>query len=132
MIVDTSAIMAIVLGEPEESLFTDVLFRASNPLMSVATFVALTAVIVERCPAQRAAVDLLIETARITLTPVSIPQARIASTAYATYGRGTGHPAKLNFGDCFAYALAKSANDTLLFKGDDFTHTDVLKAINDA
>lgn len=132
MIIDTSAIMAIVLGEDEEVAFTDAIFRASNPTMSAASFVELAAVIVWRHPARRTAADALIETARIVLEPLSVLHAKIASTAYATFGRSTGHPAKLNFGDCYAYALAKARDEPLLFKGDDFTHTDVLKAIENA
>ena len=132
MIIDTSAIMAIVLGEDEEVAFTDAIFRDSTPTMSAASFVELAAVIVRTHPTRRTAADALIETARIGLEPLSVLQARIASAAYATFGRGTGHPAKLNFGDCYAYALAKARNEPLLFKGDDFTHTDVLKAIENA
>ena len=62
------------------------------------------------------------------IEPVTEAQARIAREAYRDFGRGSGHPARLNFGDCFAYALAKAMNEPLLFKGDDFTHTDLTPA----
>jgi len=61
--------------------------------------------------------------------PVTEAQARIAREAYRDFGRGSGHPARLNFGDCFAYALAKAMNEPLLFKGDDFTRTDITSAL---
>jgi ribonuclease VapC len=65
----------------------------------------------------------------IEVVPVSVEQARIARAAYRDFGRGSGHPAGLNFGDCFAYALAIDRDETLLFKGDDFSHTDVRSAL---
>ena len=69
--------------------------------------------------------DELLTEARARIEPVTAEQARIAREAYRDFGRGSGHPAKLNFGDCFAYALAKSKREPLLCKGDDFVHTDV-------
>ena len=68
--------------------------------------------------------DLIVQT-EILAEPVTLEQAKIARAAYRDFGRGSGHPAQLNFGDCFAYALAKSMREPLLFKGDDFSHTDV-------
>jgi ribonuclease VapC len=73
--------------------------------------------------------DQMIETGAITLEPVTIEQGRIAAEAHRRYGRGSGHPARLNFGDCFSYALAKATGEPLLFKGDDFGHTDVATAV---
>jgi len=70
----------------------------------------------------------LIREARIVIEPVTEEQARIAREAYRDFGKGSGHPAKLNFGDCFAYALAKALGESLLFKGHDFLHTDVIAA----
>ena len=73
--------------------------------------------------------DDLLREAQIVIEPVTEAQARIARDAYRDYGRGSGHPARLNFGDCFAYALARETGERLLFKGDDFAHTDVTPAI---
>ena len=72
--------------------------------------------------------DDLVKEARIVIEPVSEAQARIAREAYRDFGKGSGHPAKLNFGDCFAYAPAKTTGEPLLFKGDDFIHTDIIPA----
>ena len=72
--------------------------------------------------------DLLIGVHKLDIIPLTTEQAAIATDAYATFGRGTRHRAKLNFGDCFAYALAKSTGEPLLFKGDDFNHTDLVLA----
>jgi len=69
--------------------------------------------------------DVLLEEAELTIEPVTANQARIARMAYREFGKGSGHPARLNFGDCFAYALAKDTGEPLLFVGNDFTHTDV-------
>ena len=69
--------------------------------------------------------------AQVVIEPVDENQARIARDAYRDFGKGSGHPAKLNFGDCFAYALAKSKRESLLFKGRDFSKTDVLDALED-
>jgi ribonuclease VapC len=68
--------------------------------------------------------------AQIIIEPVTEAQARIAREAYRDFGKGSGHPARLNFGDCFAYALAKVTGEALLFKGDDFAHTDIKPASN--
>ena len=72
-----------------------------------------------------AVIDELVREAHLTVEPVTEAQARIARDAYRDFGKGSGHPAQLNFGDCFAYALAKTTGEPLLFKGDDFTHTDI-------
>lgn len=69
--------------------------------------------------------DALVRQAAICIVPVSVEQAALARDAYRIFGKGNGHPAKLNFGDCFSYALAKTQNDPLLFKGNDFLHTDL-------
>lgn len=94
--------------------------------MSVASYVEL-GVVADRAGSPRVArsMDLLIETAEISLEPVAVSQARLARRAHARFGRASGSPARLNFGGCFAYALARDLGEPLLFKGEDFTHTDV-------
>ena len=97
--------------------------------VSAANFVG-AAVIIEasRDPVASRRFDDLIKEAHIIIEPVTEPQARIARDAYRDFGKGSSHPAKLNFGDCFAYALAKSTGEPLLFKGDEFAHTDIRPA----
>ncbi|CAO3446071.1 Toxin 1, PIN domain [Azospirillum argentinense] len=73
--------------------------------------------------------DTLVDAAGLVIEPVTEEQARTARDAYRRFGRGSGHPAKLNYGDCFAYALSKATNEPLLFKGQDFPHTDILSAL---
>ena len=82
-----------------------------------------------RDPVARRRFDDLLREAGISVEPVTEEQARLAREAYRDFGRGSGHPAKLNFGDCFAYALAKAMDEPLLFKGEDFSRTDVASAL---
>jgi ribonuclease VapC len=97
--------------------------------MSAATFVETAAVIDRlRDPVQSRRLDALIREAEIGIEPLTEAQAVIARQAFRDFGKGSGHPAKLNFGDCFFYALAKSLNQPLLFKGGDFSQTDVKSA----
>jgi len=128
MIVDSSAIVAIITGEPEADSFTDLILSASFSRLSAASELELAAVGMRR--GLYSLEDLRILTAQLGLViePVTPEQARIGKEAYAEYGIGTGHKANLNFGDCFAYALAKAMREPLLFKGDDFNKTDVLPA----
>lgn len=97
--------------------------------MSVATWLESCLVIDSRAPRKGLGLDALLERLEVELVPVSLEQGRIARDAHRRYGRGSGSPAKLNFGDCFAYALAVDSGEPLLFKGDDFRHTDVNPAI---
>jgi len=126
VIVDTSALVAILTQEPEAGAFADALARADAPSLSAATYVE-TAVVIDarRDPALSRAFDRFLDENRFAVEPVTPAQAKIAREAYRDFGRGSGHPARLNFGDCFAYALARDKNLPLLFKGDDFRHTDV-------
>lgn len=130
MIVDASAILAIVKREPEHERFLTALASADQPTMSVVNHFEV-AIKVDRYPdpvwVRRTAE--LIKKARIELAPVTVEHAAIARQAYRDFGRGSGHPAKLNLGDCFAYALATATGKPLLFKGDDFIHTDVRPAV---
>lgn len=126
MIVDTSALVAILRAEQDAESFALALAADRAPRMSVANYVETTIVIDSaRDPVASRQVDKLVARAGLTLEPVTAEQARVARAAYRDFGRGSGHPAKLNFGDCFAYALARCADEPLLFKGDDFGHTDV-------
>jgi len=129
VIIDTSALVAIFRSESDASRFADAIEQAKTRRISAATYVELGAVIDgARDAVASRRVDEFVEAARITVEPVTEAQARIAREAYRDFGRGSGHAAALNFGDCFAYALAKTTGEPLLFKGDDFSKTDVAAA----
>ena len=125
MIVDTSALLAVLFDEPDAMLYARTIAEAPNCRMSVANFME-AAFVVER----RAGIsgghelDLLLEAAAIELEPVTVEQARAARRAWRRFGKGN-HPAGMNFGDCFAYALSEITGEPLLYKGDDFALTDV-------
>lgn len=126
MIVDSSAIVAILRKDAEAARCADLLIRAEHPRLSAATYLE-AAIVIDGSgnPNTSRQLDALIEEAGLTIEPVTAHQARLARTAYRTFGRGSGHPAKLNFGDCFAYALAKDTGEPLLFVGNAFVHADV-------
>jgi ribonuclease VapC len=129
MIIDTSALVAILRDEPEAKDCALAIERNPTRRVSAANFVE-TALVIDgsRDPIASRRFDDLVKEARIFVEPVTEAQARIAREAYRDFGKGGGHPAKLNFGDCFAYALAKATGESLLFKGDDFIHTDIIPA----
>jgi ribonuclease VapC len=130
MIVDTSALIAILRDEPEAPSCAHAIENSAVRRLSAANFVEAAAIIdASRDPVASRRFDELIKEARIIVEPVTEPQARIAREAFRDFGEGSSHPAKLNFGDCFAYALAKSTGEPLLFKGDDFVHTDIRAAV---
>ena len=105
------------------------LAEAVDRRLSAANFVEVGAVIDRGGdPVASRRFDDLLRTARITIVPVTETQARLARQAYRDFGKGSGHPAQLNFGDCFAYALARDLNEPLLFLGRDFVHTDITPA----
>jgi ribonuclease VapC len=125
MIIDTSALLAILFDEPDGPALLRQIAEAPIRLMSSANAVEAWIVADRHAnPAKGPALDALLETLGIDIVPVTVQHARLARTAYHTYGKGR-HPAGLNFGDCFAYALAKATGLPLLFKGDDFGQTDV-------
>ena len=128
MIVDTSALIAILEDEAEAEEFQRSLLATRHCRLSVASLVEATIVIERRrgTDGGRALNDLLAE-AEIELVPVTIEQAEAARRAWRHYGKRR-HPANLNFGDCFVYALAKTLDEPLLFKGDDFALTDIQSA----
>jgi ribonuclease VapC len=124
--VDTSAIMAIVLGEPDRTAMLDALGSAQGIVVSSATLVEIRVVSFRRGGQSLVdQVDLLIAALGIEVVPPGSQEVQAAHDAFVRYGKGGGHPAQLNFGDLFGYALAKSRNMPLLFKGDDFTATDI-------
>jgi ribonuclease VapC len=130
VIVDTSALIAILRAEPDASEMAHAIERAQSRRISAANWLE-TAVVIDtsRDPVVSRRFDELVQTAELHVEPVTRDQARIARDAYRDFGKGSGHKAALNFGDCFAYALAKSTGETLLFKGNDFGHTDITPAL---
>jgi ribonuclease VapC len=126
VIIDSSALIAILRDEPEARSFAEAIGTAALRRISATTYVEVGAVIdAGRDPVASRLFDELLQTAGVVVEPVTVEQARIAREAYRDFGKGSGHRAGLNFGDCFAYALAKVTGEPLLFKGDDFVHTDV-------
>lgn len=131
MIVDTSAVVAVLRGEPDADRFVEAIGRAPVVLISAGTYVE-TAIVVDanRDPVLSGRLDDLLDAGRINVEPLTQRHAEIARQAYRAFGRGSGHTAGLNLGDCFAYALARDSGQPLLFKGDDFSHTDVASALD--
>ncbi len=130
MIIDSSAVVAILLEERDARAFAQAIEEADILSLSAGTYVELGIVVDgKRRPALSRRLDEFLAEASVVIEPVTAEQARIAREAYRDFGKGSGHPAQLNFGDCFAYALAKAKAEPLLFKGDDFRHTDVRRAI---
>jgi ribonuclease VapC len=129
MVVDTSALVTIFLLEPEAEQFAHRIVEAPSAAISAANLLEAGIILDSRIGRQNSSeLDEFIANVGLEVEPVTAAQVRIARHAYRTYGRGN-HPAGLNFGDCFAYALAKITGLPLLFKGDDFAQTDVTPAI---
>ena len=129
MIVDTSAFVAVFFQEPEAFQFAGLIRNASKCRMSAANYVELSIVLrTQAGPDSVYEADSFIRRAGILVEPVTVEQAEIARHAHFEFGKGR-HPAGLNFGDCFAYALARAFHEPLLFKGDDFSKTDIKSAI---
>ena len=126
MVIDTSALLAILLDEPERRRFSEAIEAAERRVISAANLVETSMVLESRHGAEGVReLDRLLTVANIEVIAVDREQALAAREAFRTYGKGR-HPAGLNFGDCFAYALARSLGEPLLFKGDDFSSTDLL------
>jgi ribonuclease VapC len=125
MVLDSSAVLAVLFDEPERRAFTLAIERDPRRLMSAANVLesALVAEASRGEPAGRE-LDLLLHRADVLLVPVDADQVELARSAWRRFGKGR-HPAGLNFGDCFAYALASASGEPLLFKGEDFARTDV-------
>ena len=130
MIVDTSAVVAILRDEPKAPACTRAIEAAAHRRISAANFVE-AAIVIDgsRDPVASRRFDDLVHEAQFEIEPVTEAQARIAREAYRGFGIGSGHPARLNFGDCFAYAPARITGEPLLLKGGDFTHTDITPAL---
>ena len=125
MIVDTSAVLAVLFGEPDADRYSRLIAEAPRCRMSVASFLEAAIVLESRGGATAAQeLDLFIERALIELVPVTAEHAQAARRAWRRFGKGN-HPAGLNFGDCFVYALADTTGEPLLFKGADFALTDI-------
>ena len=125
MIVDTSAVLAILQDEPERRRFNEAVEAADSRLMSVATFVEVSIVIESRFGAEGLHhLDLFVDRAGMELVPVDVEQTRVARGAFSRFGKGR-HRAALNYGDCFSYALAQVMGEPLLYKGEDFSGTDI-------
>ena len=125
MVIDTSALLAILQDEPERRSFNEAIEAADARLMSVANFVEVSIVLEMRYGAEGVRdLDLFVERAGIQLISVDVEQARAARRAFSRFGKGR-HTAGLNYGDCFAYALAIVLGEPLLYKGSDFAQTDV-------
>jgi ribonuclease VapC len=125
MVIDTSALLAILFDEAERHVFNQKIASDAIRLMSAASYLE-TAIIIDDRLGYEGGRDLklFMTEAEIEVVPVTLEHAEAARDAYRAYGRGN-HPARLDFGDCFAYALAKLSGEPLLFKGDDFTRTDI-------
>lgn len=129
MILDTSALLAILLREPEADDFIERILTSDDCLISAVSFVE-ASIVAESSGGDGGIrqLDAFLRTAGISIEPVSPEQAMAARQAYSDFGKGR-HPAGLNLGDCFSYALAKISGDLLLFKGRDFGRTDILAAV---
>jgi ribonuclease VapC len=131
VIIDSSAVLAIALQEVDGRRYLRTVLDSGARRMSVSNWLETTMVIESRGNAVAANwLDSFVSGARIEMMPVSVGQASIARQAWRTFGRGN-HPAGLNYGDCFAYALAKETREPLLFKGTDFAQTDIEPALKD-
>jgi ribonuclease VapC len=130
VIVDSSALIAILFAEPEAALCAEAIENASERRISAVNYVEAAAVIEgRRDPVASARFDELLREGSIQIEPVDRVQAELARQGYRDFGKGSGHPAQLNLGDCFAYALARRRNEPLLFKGSDFSQTDITCAL---
>ena len=129
MIVDRSALLAILFSEADADRYASAITEAESCRISAATFVE-SAVVVDMQTAETGGrqLDTLLRRAGILIEPLTEEQAHVARQAYADFGKGR-HPAGLNLGDCFSYALAKVSGEPLLFKGQDFSQTDITSAL---
>jgi ribonuclease VapC len=126
MVLDTSALLAILLAEPESQAMVRAVAEDERRLVGAPTLVEASAVMLaKKGGAGEVALDALLERLGVDVVPMSVGAARLARLAYARFGKGVGDPAVLNYGDCLSYGVAMAEREPLLFKGDDFAHTDV-------
>lgn len=131
MIVDTSAVIAILAEEDDAAVYAEALAGAETCRLSAASYLECGIVLdSQRDPIISRALDELMQEAQCVVEPVTERQARLARQAYADFGKGSGHPAGLNFGDCLSYALASDLREPLLWKGNDFGHTGIRSALD--
>ncbi|MFZ9961602.1 MAG: type II toxin-antitoxin system VapC family toxin [Candidatus Limnocylindrus sp.] len=129
MVIDTSAIVAILLGEPEADALIATIAAAQERVIGAPTLVEAAAILSARKgPAGEVALDALLQRLEIEVVPMTPDAAVAARSAYQRYGKGVGSPSVLNYGDCLAYGVAIARSDALLFKGNDFPQTDVIVA----
>jgi ribonuclease VapC len=129
MVIDSSALVALLTGEAEATVFAQLIGESAYRLVSALSFVETSIVIGQRYGLLGTdQLNLLIRDSAIAVVPLTVQQAEIACQAYFSYGKGR-HPTRLNLGDCCSYALAKVSGQPLLFKGDDFSQTDIPRVI---
>jgi ribonuclease VapC len=129
MILDSSPLVAILAGEPDAELYIQAISRAPRCRISAGTFIELSIVVESQFPVEvLRQCDALFRRVGIVIEPVTVDHAHLARQAFHDFGKGR-HPAGLNFGDCFAYALARHTGEPLLFKGNDFSQTDIVPAL---
>jgi len=125
MILDSSSVIAVLTDEPDAERYIGAISRAPVCRISAGNFIELGIVIeAQHGPEVSRQCDALLRRAGVVIEPVTVEQAYLARQAFIDFGKGR-HPAGLNFGDCFAYALAKATGESLLFKGQDFSKTDI-------
>ena len=126
MIIDTSALLAVLLDEPEGASFETAIAHDPYPRISAATYLEAGLIVdSRRDPVRSRYLDAFLAGAGISIESITGEQATIARQAYQDFGKGSGHAARLNFGDCLTYALAKAYDEDVLYKGNDFSHTDL-------
>jgi ribonuclease VapC len=129
MVIDSSALIALLLTEPETPWFVTAIAGAPRRLVGAATYLETAIVMIARSgPDAQEKLDQLLAELAVEIVPFTRDQAALAIAAFKQYGKGSGHPAALNFGDCFTYALAKLTGEPVLFKGADFSRTDLAQA----
>lgn len=131
MIADTSAIIAILRDEDDAAVYAEAIATVDARRLSAASYLECGIVLdSQRDPVISGGLDELIDEAEFIIEPVTVRQARLARQALVDFGKGSGHPAALNFGDCLSYALAVDAREPLLWKGNDFGHTGIQSALD--
>jgi len=130
MVIDTSALMAILFSEPDALRFTEEIASTEHPVIGAPTLVEATAIMLARKGKQGViALDALLSRLSIEVVPMSATAAEFARDAYARYGKGVGSPGVLNYGDVVSYGVARAEDEPLLFKGEDFPRTDIVSAL---